>query len=136
MEIPIRKTPMIATDLSHEELSHLLRLIQVLLPHPGGLRRWSVMRAIRSLHEKSALEVPLKFEDEIERVFRRHGGDGSGTVGSGPTSQLDAAARFFCRPKDRAGEVWAVDADKARAWLTTVERFGAKPRVDLGAMVS
>src|SRR5579862_9517855 len=75
LEIPIRKTLTPTPNLSQAELAHLVNLIEVLLPHPGGLRRWSVMRAVRSLHEKAAREIPLKLEDEVERVFRRHGGD-------------------------------------------------------------
>ncbi|HLY06346.1 MAG TPA: hypothetical protein VKR31_11420 [Rhizomicrobium sp.] len=116
---------MTAPDLSHADRAHLLNLIQVLLPHPGGLRRWTVMRAVRSLHEKAAREIPLKLEDEVEKVFRRHGGDGSAGAGSGSRSADDRAARLFTRPKDRAGEVWAVDADMARAWLGTIDRAGA-----------
>lgn len=116
---------MTAPNLSHAEQTHLLKLIEVLLPHPGGLRRWSVMRAIRSMHEKAALEIPLKLEDEIERVFRRHGGDDSGCIEPGSRNQIEASARLFCRPKDRAGEVWAVDPDKARAWLSNVESVRA-----------
>lgn len=120
MERPIRKAPIIAPDLTHAERTHLLKLIEVLLPHPGGLRRWSVMRAIRSMHEKAALEIPLKLEDEVERVFRRLGGDESRCLEPGSRNRLEASAKLFCRPKDRAGEVWAVDPDKARAWLSNV----------------
>lgn len=134
MEVHIRKIPMTAPGLSQAERAHLRNLIEILLPHPGGLRRWSVMRAARSLHEKAAREIPLKLEDEIEKVFRRHGGDAPGSVGSG--SGHDGTARLFSRPKDRAGEVWAVDADVARAWLGTIDHVGAESRVDRSATVS
>ena len=117
-------TSIAATEPSQAELAHLLGLIQVLLPHPGGLRRWSVMRAIRAQREKAALEIPLKLEDEVERVFRRHGGDVSGSAGPEPLPRQGEGSSLFYRPKDRAGEVWAVDAEKARDWLNTTKTHG------------
>ena len=81
-------------------------LVAALEPHPGGLRRWSVMRAIRKNREAVAREIPLKLESDIERTFRQFcRGDGmraSGTV-------------LFYRPAEKAGEVWALDPDHAVA---------------------
>jgi hypothetical protein len=84
-------------------------LIAALAPHPGGLRRWSVMRAIRKSREAVAREIPLKLESDVERTFRQfcRGDDtrASGTV-------------LFCRPAEKAGEVWALDTDYADAGKT------------------
>ena len=81
-------------------------LVAALAPHPGGLRRWSVMRAIRKSREAVARDIPLKLESDIERTFRQFcRGDGmraSGTV-------------LFYRPAEKAGEVWALDPDRADA---------------------
>ena len=74
-------------------------LIAVLAPHPGGLRRWSVMRAIREQRNREGHMVSLKFEIEVERVFR---GACSGEVNGSPRAAL------FFRPEGKAGEVWAV----------------------------
>jgi hypothetical protein len=76
-------------------------LVAALAPHPAGLRRWSVMRAIRMSREAGAREIPLKLEADVERAFRRLcRGDG--------LRSSDTA--LFCRPSQKAGEVWALDA--------------------------
>jgi hypothetical protein len=86
-------------------------LVKVLSPHPGGLRRFSVMRAIRVLRDRSSRPISLKFEAEIERAFRSACANWSGGK---PPENSDA---LFYRPEGKAGEVWAVYADRASAWL-------------------
>ena len=68
-------------------------LVAVLKAHPRGLRRWSVMRAMRENRKRRSLEVSPRFEVEVERVFRKFSG------APNPT---------FCRPAETAGEVWAL----------------------------
>ncbi len=81
-------------------------LVAALAPHPGGLRRWSVMRAIRKSREAVAREIPLKLEADVERAFRQYcRNDGMRASGT---------ALFF-RPAEKAGEVWALDARHAGA---------------------
>ncbi len=79
-------------------------LVTTLAPHPGGLRRWSVMRAIRKGREAVSREIPLKLEADVERTFRQFcrndGAQASGTA-------------LFCRPAEKAGEVWALAARSA-----------------------
>ncbi|MGH6871354.1 MAG: hypothetical protein ACREHE_07600 [Rhizomicrobium sp.] len=95
---------------SHRPASEaaLLDLIAVLRANPRGLRRWSVMRAMRA---RATREITPKFEDDVERTFRRHC-EGDCVRGSAPTGPA-----LFHRPKDTAGEVWALYPDKADAWL-------------------
>ena len=84
-------------------------LVAALAPHPGGLRRWSVMRAIRKSREAVAREIPLKLESDIERTFRQFcRGDGMRAPGT----------VLFYRPAEKAGEVWALDPDHAMAGET------------------
>jgi hypothetical protein len=79
-------------------------LVAALAPHTGGLRRSSVMRAIRKSREAVAREIPLKLEADVERAFRRFcRNDGVRTPGMA----------LFCRPAERAGEVWALDTSCA-----------------------
>lgn len=91
----------------------LLELIKVLAPHPGGLRRWSVMRAIRSDRDRTARDIPQKFEDEVERTFRRFCADWV----DAKSRSCAASDALFYRPRERAGEVWAVFPDRAKAWI-------------------
>ena len=87
-------------------------LVSVLMQHPNGLRRWSIMRAMRTLSERANREVTPKFEDDVERAFRRHcSGDAVRANLGNKTEEL------FHRPKEAVGEVWAVHAEKAQAFL-------------------
>ena len=90
-------------------------LIELLSAHPKGLRRWSVMRALRKARESAGREVPQKFEDDVERAFRRFCA-GPETVNT--PDRLPGTALFF-RPQERAGEVWAVVPGKSENWLRT-----------------
>ncbi|MBW8708420.1 MAG: hypothetical protein JF627_04015 [Alphaproteobacteria bacterium] len=76
-------------------------LVAALAPHPAGLRRWSVMRAIRKGREAVARDIPLKLEADVERTFRQYcSGDGVRAAGTA----------LFYRPAEKAGEVWALAA--------------------------
>ena len=78
----------------------LNELIAVLALHPNGLRRWSVMRAIRDVRNKAGRSMSLKFEIEVEREFRA-------ACSNCPEGSGDPNAPFF-RPEGKAGEVWAL----------------------------
>jgi hypothetical protein len=91
----------------------VVELARLLLAHPGGLRRWSVMRAMRKAWEASQREVTQKFEDEVERNFRHFSADDDWTK-SRERAPEDA---LFFRPREKAGEVWAANPDQARTWL-------------------
>jgi len=100
--------PELATRKLRSEHPYVVDLIGVLRAHPGGLRRWSVMRAMRNRRKDSAGPIPQKFEDEVERVFRRWC--------AGADNAHDCTTLFY-RPEERAGEVWAVHGDRAETWL-------------------
>jgi len=100
------------------EHAYLRDLIEVLLLHPAGLRRWSVMRAIRTRCQRSGAEISLKLEDEVERSFRRFCSEQP--VANDPRVNCSREAALFYRPNERAGEVWAVNHARARAWLAGV----------------
>jgi hypothetical protein len=84
-------------------------LVKVLMAHPAGLRRWSVMQAIRADRNRGSRPISLRFESEIERVFRRFCAEGT------ENRAQEGSIFLFYRPEGRAGEVWAVRPDKAKA---------------------
>ena len=86
----------------------LLDLIAVLEENPAGLRRWSVMRAMRTRRARAGHEITPKFEDEVERLFREY-------CAAEPPRENER--RPFFRPKEKAGEVWAVDVARLAAFL-------------------
>ena len=94
-------TPQTAA-LSRNERAILDELVEVLSAHPRGVRRWVVMRSIRASRTKRGRDIPHKFEDEVERTFRRHC-----STGTEPHPAQPGGARFY-RPKETAGEVWAI----------------------------
>ena len=81
-------------------------LVAALAPHPKGLRRWSVMRAIRKGREAVSREIPLKLEADVERTFRRFCRN---------DEMRASGTALFYRPAEKAGEVWALDAEYAGA---------------------
>ncbi len=98
--ISARSAPLaaFASPRARPEPTVLQELIAALAPHPKGLRRWSVMRAIRDNRVRECRPVSLKFEIEVERVFRGACSDAPGGNPGAP----------FYRPEGKAGEVWAV----------------------------
>src|ERR1700760_1823755 len=98
-----------AYDRHAPRLTIVEELVAALAPHPGGLRRWSVMRAIRQGREAVSRDIPLKLEAHAERPSRRFCRDDgmrpSGTV-------------LFYGPAEKAGEVWALDPAHAQCGET------------------
>jgi hypothetical protein len=89
----------------------LNELVKVLAPCPAGLRRWSVMRAIRKERERTGRDIPQKFEDEVERTFRRF----CAAADHAKTGPNDGGEALFYRPREKAGEVWAIIPGRAEA---------------------
>ena len=101
-----------ASRQTRESVSTLAELVEVLSLHPAGLRRWSVMRAIRREREQSARDIPQKLEDEVERAFRRFCIDQP----DGKARGCSEDTALFYRPQEKAGEVWALIPGRGEAW--------------------
>jgi hypothetical protein len=87
-------------DPATSDAALLDELVAVLTPAPAGLRRWSVMNAIRKNRRAAGRDIGLKMESEVERAFRRF------CLADG--ARNNASARFR-RPNETAGEVWALN---------------------------
>ncbi len=109
LEEPVRNAGRNRTRASFDR-TLLNDLIAVLQENKAGLRRWSVMRAMRTRRARMGHEITPKFEDEVERLFREY------CVTDPPREN---ETRPFFRPKEKAGEVWAVDAQRLRTFLET-----------------
>lgn len=68
------------------------------------------MRAIRSDRERALRDIPHKFEDEVERTFRRYCADKD----DADTRVCLVRDAFFYRPREKTGEVWALIPDRAK----------------------
>jgi hypothetical protein len=90
----------------------VIELARLLLANPAGLRRWSVMRAMRKVWQKAEREISQKFEDEVERSFRHFNDDDRIKL-----QMVEPEDALFFRPRDKAGEVWAAYPDRAHKWL-------------------
>ncbi|HEX3809301.1 MAG TPA: hypothetical protein VHW02_06335 [Rhizomicrobium sp.] len=106
------RNPQATPERARGDRTHLLDLIAVLEQHPAGLRKWSVMKAMRTRREKAGKNVSLKFENDVERVFRK-------ACAGDPVrgAAADESSELFHRPKEKAGEVWALNAERAQAWV-------------------
>jgi hypothetical protein len=111
LEEPARNTGRNRTRATFDRML-LNDLIAVLQENKAGLRRWSVMRAMRTRRARTGHEITPKFEDEVERLFREY-------CISDPPRENET--RPFFRPKDKAGEVWAVDTQRLRAFQETTD---------------
>ncbi len=89
-----------SNDLPDSQDSLVAELITVLAPHPAGLRRWSVMRAIRRRRQAAARDIPFKLEADVERTFR---------LFCAPDGARAPGTARFSRPRDAVGEVWALN---------------------------
>jgi hypothetical protein len=101
----------LAAIKSRSDSAILTELRAVLSAHPDGLRRWSVMQAIRKGRSQAGQTIPQNFEAEVERTFRRF-------CATAMTKHSDAIAKdaLFFRPAEKAGEVWALLRNRASSW--------------------
>ena len=101
----------LVTRKSRTDAVILDELRTVLAAHPGGLRRWSVMQAIRKNRDRTGQDIPQNLEAEVERMFRRFCADAYKKHGGGISRDA-----LFCRPSEKAGEVWAILPDCDAPW--------------------
>jgi hypothetical protein len=101
----------LATKKLRSDTVILTELRAVLSAHPDGLRRWSVMQALRKRRSHTGQDIPQNFEAEVQRTFRRF----CANVNPKHSDGVSKDALFF-RPSEKAGEVWAILQDRTLSW--------------------
>jgi hypothetical protein len=88
-------------------------LIEILRPHPNGLRKADIDRAIRQLRSSKNLPIPSSLGKVVQSFLQRHA---SGYAGFETWNSTSADDLFFPVPRKGAGK-WAVNMSRATAWL-------------------
>jgi len=88
-------------------------IIEVLLPHPEGLSRQDVIDRVTSKRRAAGYSLPKDVMRTVQSAFNGHH-QGSSEFRRRGRKPEDA---FFYPVGGKWSGVWAVDANRAKAWL-------------------
>jgi hypothetical protein len=98
---------LIQRSLERKEHPWALHLIRVLWKYPKGCNLPFIYDNVERLRNQTSLPMPEAFEETVRSTLNSHNAQAKGFKGE----PQDA---FFLNP---ARGVWAVDHEKARAWV-------------------
>lgn len=104
-------------DLAAKKLrrqnTYVRDLIEVLMPHPRGLRRPLVLHSLEQKRKQASLPIPEKFEQSVQSAYNQHRVDSLVfTKRKAPESD-----GIFYSTQGKGSGYWAVYLDRATAWL-------------------
>jgi len=94
-------------------------LIEVLRAYPNGLGRTWAIDEIEKRRKAKGLTIPLSFENSIQSAYNQHSVDSAEWRKRGSKAETG----LFFSPGGKGSGKWAVNQDRAAAWLRS--RTGA-----------
>ena len=88
-------------------------LIEVLMPHQGGLSRQFVLHTLEKKRKQAGLKIPPKFEQSVQSAYNQHSVDSSVFI----KRKAPESDGLFYSPQGKGSGIWAVYRDRATAWL-------------------
>lgn len=88
-------------------------LIEVLMPHPRGLSRQLVLHTMERKRKQSGASIPENFEQSVQSVYNQHSVDSMVFV----KRKAPESDGLFYSPEGKGSGLWAVNIDRATAWL-------------------
>ena len=100
-----------------EEHPYVADLIGLLLPYRNnGMRRSMVLRMLEKERKNAGLPIPPTFEQSVQSAYNGHCFDSL-------TFRRPESEALFYSPEGKGSGKWAVNAERAQAWLE--KRLGA-----------
>ena len=95
--------------------SYVADLIRLLLPYPNGLTRGMVLHDLERQRRADGLPIPPKFEEAVQSNYNHFSVDSSVYKKRGAPPEEG----FFFSPDGKGSGRWAVNRERAAAWLRT-----------------
>ena len=120
---------LVRSDRTHRRRSnpYAADIAKVLIGHPGGLHRSKVISTLETDRKAKGLPMPEKFEATVQSAYNQYSIDSTLFSKRG----APAAEGLFYSVGGKGSGYWAVNRDRAKAWLTRyADRQGISPLPD------
>ena len=101
-----------------KEHTYVEDLIKLLLPHKQGMSRQAVLHTLEKQRRDVGLHIPEKFEPSIQSAYNQHCVDSRVFR----RRKLPDAEAPFYSPGGKGSGRWAVNHERAKAWLEKRKR--------------